>query len=69
MAYVRRYVKWHTGELFLHHYIVPTYSVFVMNFWLKWHSLALHPPGSPNVALCDFFYFSETQVVIEEEEI
>ena len=58
---VRRHCpeKWHAGNWILHHDNAPAHSAVTTNEFLAKHNILSlpHPPYSPDLAPCDFFFF------------
>ena len=53
--------KWRSGNWILHHDNAPAYTAVTTNEFLAKHNILslLHPPYSPDLALCDFFLFPQ----------
>ena len=66
----KRPQKWKNQNLIIHHDNVPAHRSFKVSQFLAKNNMTviLHPPYSPDLALCDFFLFLKLKLRIRVED-
>ena len=61
----RRPEMWKNGSWVLHHDNAPTHIALSVKTFLTKHKITMlqHPPYSPDLAPCDFFYFQRSNLL------
>jgi len=67
----RRPEMWKNSSRVLHQDNAPAHNALSVKMFLKKHKITMlqHPPYSPDLAPCDFFFISKDQICVKRNKV